>query len=113
MNMEDLSERLQIVIQNAVQLAVSNSNPEITTSHMLKAVLKDDTCDGLLKECDIDKNQMEAIVDRHLKQIAVVSSYNQPALSYEVNKTLVDAQVYARNLGDKYLSVSKIGRAHV
>ena len=106
MNMEDLSERLQIVIQNAVQLAVSNSNPEITTSHMLKAVLKDDTCDGLLKECDIDKNQMEAIVDRHLKQIAVVSSYNQPALSYEVNKTLVDAQVYARNLGDKYLSVS-------
>ena len=106
MNMDDLSERLQVVIQDAVQLAVSSNNPEITTSHMLKAILKDDTCDGLLKEAGIDKSQMSSIVDRALAKIAVVSNYNQPSLSYEVNKTLVDAQVYAQSIGDKYLSVS-------
>ncbi len=108
MNMDDLSERLQIVIQDAVQLAVQNHHPEITTSHLLKAILKDDTCDGIFKEANMNKGDVEQIVNRYFNQIAIVSNYQQPSLSYEVNKTLVDAQVYAQSIGDKVLSVSLV-----
>ncbi len=108
MNMDDLSERLQVVIQDAVQMAVQNHHPEITTSHLLKAILKDDTCDGIFKEANMNKGDVEQIVNRYFNQIAIVSNYQQPSLSYEVNKTLVDAQVYAQSIGDKVLSVSLV-----
>ena len=40
MNVEQMSERLQKIIQKAVQLAMTLRHPEITTEHMIKAILE-------------------------------------------------------------------------
>ncbi|MEA5018427.1 MAG: AAA family ATPase [Erysipelotrichaceae bacterium] len=108
MNVEQMSERLQKIIQKAVQLAMTLRHPEITTAHMLKAILEDDTCDGLWQEFAIDKQTLFDIVDVNLEKIAIVSNYQQPTISHDVNKSFVEAEVWSRQQKDSYLSVAAV-----
>ncbi|MEA5026582.1 MAG: AAA family ATPase [Erysipelotrichaceae bacterium] len=108
MNIDQMSEKLQNIIQEAVQLATKERHPEITTAHMLKAILDDDISDGLWQELQVDKQTLLDIVNQHLEKIAIVSNYQQPTLSHDVNKSFVEAQVWSQQQGDSYLSVTAV-----
>ncbi|MDD2591452.1 MAG: AAA family ATPase [Erysipelotrichaceae bacterium] len=108
MNIDQMSERLQKIIQEAVNMASMQKHPEVTTAHMLKAIFEDDTSDGLWNELNVNKQDLINIVDRHLQSIAIVSNYQQPTVNHDVNRSFVDAQVFANQQQDSYLSVAAV-----
>ncbi len=108
MNVDQMSERLQNIIQQAIQLAVQHRHPEITSAHVLKAIVEDDTSDGLWFDLGIDKEEIMTIINRNLDSIAIVSNYQQPNINHDVNKAFVEAQVWSKQQGDSYLSVAAV-----
>jgi len=108
MNVDQMSEKLQKILQEAIQLAVTERHPEITTVHMLKAIFEDDISDGIWQELNINKEALIEIVNDHLGKIAIVSNYQQPTLSHDVNKSFIDAQVWSKQQGDSYLSTTAV-----
>ena len=108
MNPEKMSERLQIAIQNAYQSALAQSSPEITTAHLLKGILMEDTIDSLLKKVEIDKFQLEEMIEKELGKQVAVSENNQPALARDVNQSLIDADNWSKKKGDTYLAVGPV-----
>ena len=49
MNFEKLSEALQAVIMQAIEIAKRYHHPQIDTIHLLKAIFEHDVLDGLFK----------------------------------------------------------------
>lgn len=108
MNLEKMSERLQMVLQSAIQLAMSNSNPEINSTHIYKAILLDDSLDGLLQKLELNKDKMSELVDNSLAKLPSASGQSQPMLSRELNQTFIDAENWSKKQGDSYLSVGAV-----
>ena len=47
MNIDQMSERLQKILMDAINLAKSNQHPSVDTVDMLETIFKDDVLDGL------------------------------------------------------------------
>lgn len=48
MNIDQMSERLQKILMDAINLAKSNQHPSVDTVDMLETIFKDDVLDGLV-----------------------------------------------------------------
>ena len=108
MNPEKMSERLQIAIQNAYQFALEQNNPEITTAHLIKGIVMEDTVDSLLKRVNIEKYQLEEMIETELRKQVAVSGNSQPVFSRDVNQSLIDADNWSKKQGDTYLAVGPV-----
>ena len=107
MNNEQISERLQTIIMNAVNTAQSRGHASVDTIDLLETIFKDDILNGLFERLNIDKNRALSIIEEENKHIAQSSS-SQMNFSSEVQKSLEKAQKWALQHQETYLSVASV-----
>ena len=107
MNFEQMSEKLQQIIVKAAEISRSYGHANVDTIQMLKAIFEDDVLDGLFRRLNIDKRQALSTIDAEMGRIARVSQSN-PQLSQEVAQSFDQAQRWAQEHEETYLSVASV-----
>ena len=107
MNIEKMSERLQKILMDAINLAKSNQHPSVDTVDMLETIFKDDVLDGLFERIGLDKVRALQMVQQESNRVAKSSTSNIN-LSNEVQKSFEDAQNWASQHDETYLSVASV-----
>ena len=107
MNIEQMSERLQKILMDAINLAKSNQHPSVDTVDMLETIFKDDVLDGLFERIGLDKARALQMVQQESNRVAKSSTSNIN-LSNEVQKSFEDAQNWASQHDETYLSVASV-----
>lgn len=107
MNIEQMSERLQKLLMDAINLAKSNQHPSVDTVDMLETIFKDDVLDGLFERIGLDKTRALQMVQQESSRVAKSSTSNIN-LSNEVQKSFEDAQNWASQHDETYLSVASV-----
>ena len=107
MNIDQMSERLQKILMDAVNLAKSNQHPSVDTVDMLETIFKDDVLDGLFERIGLDKGRALQMVQQESNRVAKSSTSNIN-LSNEVQKSFEDAQNWASQHDETYLSVASV-----
>ena len=80
MSLQNLTIKSQEIIQQAQQLAFSNSNSNIETEHLLKALLEDENSpvEFLLKKNNVNINFVETKLNDSMEKLPKISG-TQPA----------------------------------
>lgn len=107
MNIDQMSERLQKILMDAINLAKSNQHPSVDTVDMLETIFKDDVLDGLFERIGLDKGRALQMVQQESNRVAKSSTSNIN-LSNEVQKSFEDAQNWASQHDETYLSVASV-----
>ena len=107
MNIDQMSERLQKILMDAINLAKSNQHPSVDTVDMLETILKDDVLDGLFERIGLDKSRALQMVQTESNRVAKSSTSNIN-LSNEVQKSFEEAQSWASKHEETYLSVASV-----
>lgn len=107
MNFEKMSEKLQEVIMQAVEICKNYSHTSIDTIQMLKAIFENEVLDGLLKRLNIDKTRALAIIDEEMGRVAKSSNVN-PQFSNEVAQSFQKAEQWSASVQESYLSVASV-----
>lgn len=107
MNVEQMSERLQKILMDAVNLAKSAQHPSVDTVDMLEAIFKDDVLDGLFERIGLDKSIALTMVQDESNRVAKSSTSNIN-ISNEVNASFEDANKWASAHDETYLSVATV-----
>ena len=107
MNYEKMSEKLQQILMRAVEICKSYGHANVDTIQMLKAIFEDEVLDGLFKRLNIDKREALALIDEEMNRIARVSNTN-PQLTQEVARSFDEAEKWAAQHEETYLSVASV-----
>ena len=107
MNIDQMSERLQKILMDAINLAKSYQHPSVDTVDMLETIFKDDVLDGLFERIGLDKGRSLQMVQQESNRVAKSSTSNIN-LSNEVQKSFEDAQNWATQHEETYLSVASV-----
>lgn len=107
MNIDQMSERLQKILMDAINLAKSYQHPSVDTVDMLETIFKDDVLDGLFERIGLDKGRSLQMVQQESNRVAKSSTSNIN-LSNEVQKSFEDAQNWASQHEETYLSVASV-----
>jgi len=104
MNIEQMTEQLQAIILSALQKAQEKGNPELSTEHILNAMLEDDSLDGIWKRMDLSKQELAETVKTYLDRLPGSSHSGQPVLNRYVNEANTHALAYMKRHDDTYMS---------
>ena len=111
MNMNNYTIKSQEIIQQAQQLAYNNSNANIETNHVLKALLNDEdsAIDFLLKKNNVNVAFVEQKVDESINKLPKVSG-TEPAqnISRDLNNALLKANAALKTFKDEFVSVEHL-----
>ena len=109
MNFEKMSEKLQEVIMQAIEICKSYQHPTIDTIQLLKAIFENDVLDGLFKRLQLDKQTALTRIDEEMNRVARVSNGNtQPQFSNEAMKAFQKAEEWSASVQESYLSVASV-----
>lgn len=108
MSMNQFTDKLQALFQEAVQQAYMRSHPEVGCGHVLLAMNDDGVLDGVFQRLSIDKNRLKDLLEEHLKSLASVSTPTQPALSRELNQAILDGLNAVRKTKGTYLGALEL-----
>ncbi len=103
-----MTEQLQSIILNAVNLARQRHHSEITAEHILSAMLEDDGLDGIFERLNISKNDLLRVVKESLEKLPQVSGAGEPMLSRYVSEGYQNALTYMKQKGDSYMSTAAL-----
>jgi ATP-dependent Clp protease ATP-binding subunit ClpB len=111
MNLNNYTIKSQEIIQQAQQEAFNNSNPNIETNHLLKALLKDEDSpvDFLLKKNNVNVAFVAGKVDEGIQKLPKASG-GEPAqaISRDMNNTLLKANAAIKQFKDEFVSVEHL-----
>lgn len=107
MNIEQMSERLQKVLMDAINLAKANQHPSVDTVDLLETIFKDDVLDGLFERIGLDKQKALQMVQSEAARVAKSSTSNI-GLSNEVQQSFEQANTWASQHEETYLSVASV-----
>lgn len=107
MNFDKMSEKLQEVIMQAVEICKSYQHPTIDTIQMLKAIYENDVLDGLFKRLNIDKQRALMLIDEEMSHVAQSSNVN-PQFSNEVAQSFTKAEQWSTSVQESYLGVASV-----
>ena len=107
MNYEKMSEKLQQILMRAVEICKSYGHANVDTIQLLKAIFEDEVLDGLFKRLNIDKREALALIDEEMNRIARASNTN-PQLTQEVARSFDEAEKWAAQHEETYLSVASV-----
>lgn len=108
MSMNQFTDKLQALFQEAVQQAYARSHPEVGTGHVLLAMTQDGVLDGVFQRLSIDKNKLTDLLEGHLNTVASVSTPTQPTLSRELNQAILDGLNVVRKEKGTYLGALEL-----
>ena len=75
-NFEQMSERLQKILMNAVNDAKNNQHASVDTIDVLKAIFEDDILDGLYDRLSVNKQRALSILAEEESKISKTSAQN-------------------------------------
>jgi ATP-dependent Clp protease ATP-binding subunit ClpB len=111
MNLNQYTIKAQEAIQQAQQLAYNNSNANIETAHLLKAILldKESPIEFLLKKNNVNPNLVLQKTEEQITALAKITS-GEPAsnLSRDLNSVLLKANSALKTFGDEFVTVEHI-----
>lgn len=107
MNFDKMSEKLQEIIMQAVEICKSFQHTTVDTIQMLKAIFEHDVLDGLFKRLNIDKTRALTLIDQEMNRVATSSNVN-PQLSNEVAQSFSRAEQWSAGIQETYLSVASV-----
>ena len=108
---EKLTVKTQEAIRDSLREAVDRGQQEVTSEHLLYALLSDQSgiCSSILKKIGVDVSAFRSGIEESLSTKAKVSGASaQPYLSPEFNKLMQEADKESRALKDEYISVEHI-----
>lgn len=110
MNLNRLTIKSQEALERAKQLAEELGHQEITSAHLLLALLQEESglVQSLLKKLDISKDTFANEINEHLKKQPKVSGIYQTGISRDLNSLFSLAEKEAGKLGDEYVSVEHL-----
>ncbi|MCR4780720.1 MAG: ATP-dependent chaperone ClpB [Ruminiclostridium sp.] len=114
MNTNKLTQKSMEVIQEAQNIAVSNSNQQIDQLHLLLALLsnEDGLIPGLLGKMGIDAEAVREQTDRCVSGLPKVTGSGRRAdevyITQDTDKALNAAEETAKHMGDEYISVEHL-----
>ena len=107
MSLQNLTIKSQEIIQQAQQLAFSNSNSNIETEHLLKALLEDENSpvEFLLKKNNVNINFVETKLNESMEKLPKISG-TQPAqnVSREMNNVLLRSASVLKQFNDEFIA---------
>ncbi|MBR0374454.1 MAG: ATP-dependent chaperone ClpB [Mogibacterium sp.] len=107
MNLEKYTQKLQNAVLDAQNTALSYGHQVIDVDHLHYAILADG--DGLipklLEAMNVNTRALKSDLQNKLERVPRVSGGSQPYLSGRLNKVMMDAEDFARKMGDDYVSV--------
>jgi ATP-dependent Clp protease ATP-binding subunit ClpB len=111
MNLNNFTIKAQETIAKAQQIAYNNSNPNIETEHLLKALLDDQDSPVvyLLKKNNINVAFIESKVDDAISKLPRVQG-TEPAqsVSREFNNVILRTNGLLKTFGDEFVSVEHL-----
>lgn len=106
-NFEQMSERLQKILMESVNLAKSYQHASVDTIDLLEAIFKDDVLDGLYDRLQVNKNKALQIIAQENSRIAKSTTANLN-FSNEVQQSMEKASQWAAQHDETYLSVASL-----
>lgn len=107
---DKLTNKAQALVAEAQGRAASAGNPEITSLHLLSAML--DETDGitpaLLSKMNADQNQLRSLVASELEKVPSVSGGRQAGIAGELQEAFNEAAAAAESLKDEYVSTEHL-----
>lgn len=109
MNFNNFTTKSQEAIQQAQQIAQGFGHQQIENEHILKAIFEVDenVIPFILKKLNVNLSTLKQILDRQLESFPKVSG-GEIMLSREANKTVIEAGVIAKKMGDEYVSIEHL-----
>ncbi|HKY31838.1 MAG TPA: ATP-dependent chaperone ClpB [Candidatus Polarisedimenticolia bacterium] len=112
MRWDRLTIKSQEALQEAVSLAESSGNPEVTTLHLLASLLaqKEGIADSMLRRLGTDPDVMAAEARGRLERLPKVSGQPgfQPPLGRDVARVFDDAHKLTSQFKDEYISTEHV-----
>lgn len=109
MNFDNYTLKGQKVLQQAVQIAQGKEQQAVENGHILKALMMEaeDIVSLLLNKADVNYSSVSSLVDIFIDGYPKVTG-GQNYLSGPANKSMNEAQNYAKSMGDQFVSVEHI-----
>jgi ATP-dependent Clp protease ATP-binding subunit ClpB len=107
---EKLTIKAQEGIQAAQHLAMDAGNPEVTTVHLLSALLsqQDGIVNPILERIGANLRQLQQIVEAELAQFPKTNGGSQPSFARNLMQVVQQAQAEATAMKDEYLSTEHL-----
>ena len=103
MNVEQMTNRLQEIMQRAIMIANSNHNPQLCVEHVLKALNSDDGIIALWNKLNVDYGKIDVIIDKYLAKLNRVDNTNI-TLNREVENAYNEALNWSKKHEETYMS---------
>jgi ATP-dependent Clp protease ATP-binding subunit ClpB len=109
MNFNNFTIKSQEAIQRAQQLAQEFGHQQIENEHLFKAIgeVDENILPFILKKLNVNVNLLNQILDKELQSFSKVSG-GEIMLSREAGKTMNEASIVAKNMGDEFVSVEHL-----
>jgi len=109
MNFNNFTIKSQEAIQRAQQLAQEHDHQQIENEHLFKAIAEVDenVLPFILKKLNVNASLVYQILDKELQSFPKVSG-SEIMLSREAGKTLNEASIVAKKMGDEFVSVEHL-----
>ncbi|HJW15555.1 MAG TPA: Clp protease N-terminal domain-containing protein, partial [Flavisolibacter sp.] len=106
MNLSNFTIKAAEVIQQSQQLAFNQSNANIETEHLLKALLdqQDSPVEYLLKKNAVNTQQLETRLDSLMEKLPKVSGEPAQSISREANNVILRAGALLKQFGDEFIT---------
>lgn len=114
MNIEQLTQKAQETLMEAVNFAMGQNHAQVDLDHILVSLLNSDSLDTLFEAVGQNKQAHHDYLSNLVHQKPRTSNVSQPQLSPQVNQALNVAMSEANKLGDKFISNQTLylGLAH-
>ena len=109
MNINNFTIKSQEAIQQAQQLAQELGHQQVENEHLYKAIsmVDENVLPFLLKKLNVNEGLVGQILAKELESFPKVSGGNL-MFSNEAGKTLNEASIQAKNMGDEFVSVEHL-----
>ena len=109
MNMNNFTIKSQEAIQQAQVIAQSMGHQQIENEHLFKAIAEVDenAIPFIIKKLGLNFNLINQILEKEMNTFPKVEG-GELQFSREAGKTLNDASIVAKNMGDEYVSIEHL-----
>ncbi len=109
MNFNNFTIKSQEALQQAQQLAQEYGHQQIENEHLFKAISEVDqnVLPFLMKKLNVGMGIINQVVNKELDSFSKVSG-GEIMLSHEAGKTLNEASIVAKKMGDEYVSIEHL-----
>ena len=105
MNPELMTDKLHDILMKALSICKENSNPELSSEHMMAAFLNEGDIVELLNSFKTDVNRLISVNDRYLEKLPKSDSVENPTVSRYLANAYNEALNKSKQRKDKYISM--------